>query len=984
MNLFRLIPSMLMLGTALTVGASSFDFEDGQIPSGWSGWGYDEGETKVVDNPYQCGNTSKKCLKFVSENYGMIGFYGSESFSKYVMAIDVFTTIQLNVGVYVSAADANEIKISEKGKWVTLYFDFRSQGTAADASGMIYLGSKSATGTIYMDNVRFVENIGDDAVNCNDAYVSEICKKVDNYSFGTVAIGGGGYVPGIIASGKTKIARTDVGGAYKWRSSDCSWQPITNFISEENVGLYSIEAAAIDPQNEQNIYLLGGCGYSSAQKTAVMCSKDGGKTFTTVDVTNLLFVHGNGNGRNCGERIAVDPKNSDIIYCGGRLNNPLIKSADGGKTWSVVSTFPNVYTNQVNWPSWEQHSYPTTSDENGITSVVFDATTAIPAGTQRIFVGVSRTGASNLYVSEDAGNTWSPVSGLPTNFIPCRMKMDKNGDLLIAYADKSMNSTSGAIYRYNPNTQVAENISPKTDKPCAFGDVAVSPKDPKKLVACSICKWDSQKWESGKTANGDHFWTSEDGGKTWRCLDNSFTLQSNGVTWIDGYAIHWCGTLCFDPTDDSKISVGSGNGIFTCNNIWCTGNPVFYFDVNGLEETVALDMISVPGGDLMSVIGDYTGFIHKNIHEFAPIHDPALGTTGGINYCSKDPSVMMRVANIGFYYTTTGHNGWTQMNNTSYSYQNPYSQESMPSNEGKCAIMKKGNDYRYFVIPGPGVSGIYYSDNNGSAWTLVTGTEYATHIQVDPVNHKYVYAGGKGKFYMSDDYGATFTSQEMSNGDLGRITVVSGEEGLVYAPGNNCLYVSTDHGQTFTTVKDVNVCEAVGAGIGKNGTGYTLYIYGAVNDCDKGLYRSDDQGSSWIRMSKEENLYGGPGNGKFVIGDWNTYGRFYMSTVGMGIVYGEPAASATSSEWTCFEDNTECKKNVGVEEATVALQSVVTPTMFDDVFTLQATGVYVVSNPMGQIIESGTSSESTVLGSNWGRGIYFVSINGETYKVVKK
>ncbi len=33
--------------------------------------------------------------------------------------------------------------------------------------------------------------------------------------------------------------------------------------------------------------------------------------------------------------------------------------------------------------------------------------------------------------------------------------------------------------------------------------------------------------------------------------------------------------------------------------------------------------------------------------------------------------------------------------------------------------------------------------------------------------------------------------------------------------------------------------------------------------------------------------YGGPGNGAFVQGDMNVFGRVYMSTVGRGLVYGE-------------------------------------------------------------------------------------------------
>lgn len=52
--------------------------------------------------------------------------------------------------------------------------------------------------------------------------------------------------------------------------------------------------------------------------------------------------------------------------------------------------------------------------------------------------------------------------------------------------------------------------------------------------------------------------------------------------------------------------VVSGNGVFTCDNIW-DESPEFYFFSKGIEETVPYDIISIPGGKLVSVIGDYDG-----------------------------------------------------------------------------------------------------------------------------------------------------------------------------------------------------------------------------------------------------------------------------------------------------------------------------------------------------------------------------------------
>lgn len=967
----------IAIGFCIGGYAQSFNFEDGDMSAWNAGWGNEA--SKVVDNPYSCGNTSSKCLQIVTSGWGILGFSCNEDLSQKMVAVDVFSSVGVSVKCYSEGNNKDLYQSAEKGKWKTLYFDFRSE--ASNAQGQLSFGVAASEGTIYIDNVRYVTE-QTDAVSCENALVAEICKPKTDYKIGSVAIGGGGFVPGIIASGNTKLARTDVGGAYKWNAEDCSWQIMTNFISELDKGLYSIEAMAIDPSNEDNIYLLGGCEYFSNQKTAVMYSKDGGKSFNIVDVSHLLFAHGNGDGRNCGERIAVDPNNSNIVYCGGRANTPLIKSTDGGKSWSAVSSFPNVYTSSVNWPSWDSKSFPSTADANGTTAVVFDGNSKNGNKTQRIFVGISRTGANNLYVSEDGGESWSALSGLPNNLIPCRMKMDPAGNLLIAYSDKKAHGANGAIYRYNPTTQTAEDISPATGFP--FGDVAVSPNDANKLIVSTNNVWVPQKWDTGKTANGDRYWTSTDGGKTWKDLNGKFTITNNGVTWIPNYAIHWSGTICIDPNDDNKVSIGSGNGIFTCNNIWCENEPTFYFDVNGLEETVLLDLVSIPGGDLLSVIGDYSGFIHKDIHTFAEIHDPAPGTTGGINYYSKEPNVMMRVANTGFYYTITGYDGWEKMSNTSYSYTSPYGGGALASNEGKCAITKRNGQYRFFVIPGPKESGIFYSDDNGASWKKIAGTEDATHIQVDPVDDATIYVGGTNCFFLSNNYGETFTKSTLS-GNCGRIAIVPGTEGLIYAPcANNGLQMSTDKGISFAKVENVNTCNAVGCGMGKNRTGHVIYIYGVANDCSTGIFKSEDNGSSWESVKEENKLFGGTGNGGILIGDWNVYGRFYMSSIGMGIVYGEPQESATSSKWECFTDNTDCK----IDETNVAsISSEKTnlyPNPFTDQFSVDAKGYYSVTNIIGQTIECGKLQGNTLLGKNWHKGVYFISINGKVQKIIKR
>lgn len=77
---------------------------------------------------------------------------------------------------------------------------------------------------------------------------------------------------------------------------------------------------AIDPQNANNIYFLCGMDYFDNGKTAILKSTDKGNSFAIIDVTTKFKAHGNGMGRSNGERLAVDPHNSNILFCGTRRN----------------------------------------------------------------------------------------------------------------------------------------------------------------------------------------------------------------------------------------------------------------------------------------------------------------------------------------------------------------------------------------------------------------------------------------------------------------------------------------------------------------------------------------------------------------------------------------------------------------------------------------------------------------------------------------
>ena len=113
-----------------------------------------------------------------------------------------------------------------------------------------------------------------------------------------------------------------------------SWKPITDFLSVDQTSYMRVESIAIDPQAPNKLYMYCGTSYWNSGKSAILYSDDYGDTFVEKAIATSQFpAHGNDNGRQCGERLAVDPNKGDILLCGSRTKG-LWKSANGGATWT--------------------------------------------------------------------------------------------------------------------------------------------------------------------------------------------------------------------------------------------------------------------------------------------------------------------------------------------------------------------------------------------------------------------------------------------------------------------------------------------------------------------------------------------------------------------------------------------------------------------------------------------------------------------------
>ncbi|MEJ5266134.1 MAG: hypothetical protein WHT29_12540, partial [Bacteroidales bacterium] len=790
------------------------------------------------------------------------------------------------------------------------------------------------------------------------------------YTWKNVKMGGGGFVSGIIAAPNDPgvfYARTDVGGAYRWNDATKTWIPLLDWVSADERGLLGVDGIAVDPQVKGRVYLLAGTSYWNNGKTMFLRSDDYGNTWDKIDVTNLFKAHGNGMGRANGERIAVDPNNSNIIFVGTRYNG-MWKSTNRGTTWTQVTSFP----------------VTTTQNEGGICIIIFDKNVVSGGVTQKIYAAVSQAN-DNLYVSNNGGVSWSLVPGRPTAaaIMPQRMVLTSDGRYLyVTYGNGGgphpmlWNGVTdyynrGAIYKYDTQLGTWTDISPENymadlDKILpganqvhygAFSGISIDPSNENRIVATSINSWRAAqfwyidgKW---KDAWGDNIYLSEDGGKTWRNMfryywtDGGYypdynMVDANGIPWIAGSAVHWNGAVVIDPNNPNRAFVTSGNGVFMTENLlektfttqWVNnvldtiwqGHATWKFAAQGIEETVPEDMVSIPNGPVISVIGDYDGFVHTSVDVYPAGGrlktvvngtNTVLGSTTGVAFASKATNILVKAAgnDVSVNNTNVSICGVTISTNSGATWNQIYAEPTpsiVPSQgklqKGKVAISADGqvilwapNSYR----PAPwntseivlqGHPELFRYEN--SSWSKCVGVDFYGYPIADPenANYFYIYNNVNGYLYASTDKGKTFVQRgNAGTSDFRRFTCAPGRSGDIWIPlTSGGLTRSTDGGMTFNKITAVSYCEAVGFGKEAPGSTYpTIFIYGTVGNVT-GVFRSTDVGATWSRINDDEHEYGGLANGEFVFGDANVFGRVYMSTAGRGIVYADPAGGTTT------------------------------------------------------------------------------------------
>lgn len=680
------------------------------------------------------------------------------------------------------------------------------------------------------------------------------------YKFHHLPIVGGGFITGILFHPRVRglaYCRTDIGGAYRWDEAAGHWTSLSEWIPAADANLIGVASMAVDPAHPDDLYLaVGMYTHADSPNGALLRSHDRGKTFERIALPFKLGA--NEEGRFAGERLAFDPAHPGTLYLGTPLDG-LWRSVDSGTTWASVSSFPGHTDNGVGIP------FVTSGPKK-------DGTTGA------MYAGVS-TAEDNLFVSEDAGASWRVVNGAPRGLLPNHAASDASGAMYLTYGNKAgpNGMTAGAVWRRS-REGAWKDVTPETSGGGGgYGDVALDSEHEGTVVVSTMDRWKP----------GDTLFHSTDGGKHWVSLREKAKMDPALSPWLRGEngsvpMGHWMGAVAIDPFDSDHMLYGTGETIWATHDggradhgrstQWTVG-------AEGIEETAVLSLESpASGAQIFAGLGDIGCFRADEVGAGAKIvvlGPPRLSNCDSVAVAAHATE---RVAMTGRVWSGTSHGGYSDDGGKTWK---TFAAEPDGADKGGRVEISGDGGAIMWTTP----AGVFGSRDNGASWQkLVEGQ--ALEVVADH--------SAAGSFYVMDRSKGVLSSVSLGSGlkvlqkglehDLTMVPAVNAGELWMFGVDG---VIRMRNGQ-LSKLRSVRSAYALGLGLTMAPGGpETIYLSGNVGGTN-GVYRSHDEGETWVRIDDKDHEYGiiAP-----ISGDPRVPGRVYLGTNGLGVVVGEPDAS---------------------------------------------------------------------------------------------
>ena len=704
------------------------------------------------------------------------------------------------------------------------------------------------------------------------------------YAWKSVNFGAGGFIDGFVYHPKAAgvlYARTDIGGAYRFDPPTRSWVPLLDHLGHADGDLMGVLSIAVDPNDADRVYAACGIYTGSwSRNAAVLASTDRGATWKAHDLD--VKLGGNEAGRGTGERLQVDPNHGDVLVL-GTTQDGVLRSTDRGVTFSKMS-FPGRHASLV----------------------VFDPRSGSPGhASQAVYAGCHDK--PGLYVSHDGGQSFAREPGTPEQ-VPQRACFGADGTLYVtfatgkgAFATNPGNATEGGVWKRDPAGHW-KNISPLDPgaDPRGFGysGLDIDRRVPGRLIVSTLERW----------SEGDDLFVSSDDGTHWTALGAHSKHDASRYPWLVNYMKgqdkmgHWLADVKIDPFDSECALYGTGYGLWMTHDLGAAqkgGTVNWDFTVANLEETATLQIRSPSGGaTLLGAMGDVSGGAWDDVGKTpgAGIFAPTYQTNRSIDFAQLRPAILARTADqaaTGGFWSPDGSLTWRPFG------PSPRVTKSSTGgylDAGHIAVSAGGTAFVWVPEKQPAL----FSRDHGKTWIESAGWPATRDVKLVPVADRsvdgvfYVHDRANGQILVSVDGGMSFAPCITGLPALD----ASQSAQLVCAPGNlrdlwlalpDCLLHLPGVDQPTKTLKQVAQPWLIALGKGAPNSAFdSLYVWGKVRigaTLVEGVFRSDDGGSSFVRINDDAHRYG------YLLSmtaDPLEYGTVYLAAHGRGILVGKP------------------------------------------------------------------------------------------------
>lgn len=767
--------------------------------------------------------------------------------------------------------------------------------------------------------------------------------KTINYEYKNAPIPGGGYVTGLLYHPRQPgilYARTDIGGVYRYDYEKKHWKSLIDGVSMEDISETFPIACALDENHPEYLYIMSGINGQDYGKFSI--SEDYGGTFIHKKIP--VTVHGNLCGRGTGYRLAADKKDENILYFASQLDG-LWKTTDRGDTWKRLTLEENYMT--CVWVSDDAKTIVagtagyTTRENDKLRGhslyVSYDAGQSFERLMQPENVLVSDSKMNGLVASRyDYDGTYLYVTMNVTgrwNYVVDLGYSCDSGDVIGGKVLRYYFS-EGKIAGYDDITPDADGVLTKKFLNYGFGGISSCKAMPGLLACSTLCR----------EKEGDEIiYLSKDYGNSWSvslCGLEKGDLYFNTSYMKPEYngnhcLLHWMSDIKINPFDPNEVWFNSGTGVFMTDAL-LGEHPRYHDACAGIEETVHLNVYAPVAGEaeLIDIVGDLGGFAFRNLDE--PCKNSFDDREGNRYITCINADISDADSNLGIVTARGNWKGKTKggLVRTRDNFKT-FERISMPFG------IDAEIDRKLHEIENPNVNAGWVAmspDGTNIVWSVADGIRLPVELVIisndggknfqkagvfdlkgNPVKKGYLKVfsdrtgndlfygfGGASEIYVSRDGGKNFYQKQPEETfpvcDFGYIDTANktevrgegGKSGVFYmALGDAGLYkfcydTGTDeiHVKRLTDAKDA--CYRMGLGVIGEGREYlteekAIYFCGRL-DGEYGFYRTLDEGKSYERLNRENQMYGEITS---IDGDKRKFGRFFLATGSRGVLYGE-------------------------------------------------------------------------------------------------